>query len=207
MVTKAGAFFSTASFEDFEPFCSWQTEEGCEILVVHLSDFKKVQLKVQINNRGMLKITGQRPLDTTKWSRFRKEIRISKDCNANEIHANFSSGLLCIIMPKKFTPVGQKDQTTTIQQPQENGEQKSEINQDEVAEKLPTVNELGSAEEKTTSLEKDPWRGSKPMSYKFRLQESLASRLTKGKRVAVNVAVRVVVVVALGAYVAYTCWS
>ncbi|KAF7148707.1 hypothetical protein RHSIM_Rhsim03G0053400 [Rhododendron simsii] len=97
---KAGDAMPT--YDDFEPFCSWRREEGKETLVVHVAEFKRDQMKVHLSNRGTLRITGERPIDGTKWSRFTKEIKVPKDCNPNEITAKFTNaGLLHIIMPKK----------------------------------------------------------------------------------------------------------
>ncbi|KAG5556265.1 hypothetical protein RHGRI_006765 [Rhododendron griersonianum] len=97
---KAGDAMLT--YDDFEPFCNWRREEGKETLVIHVAEFKRDQMKVHLSNRGTLRITGERPIDGTKWSRFAKEIKVPKDCNPNEIIAKFTNaGLLHIIMPKK----------------------------------------------------------------------------------------------------------
>ncbi|XP_057506086.1 inactive protein RESTRICTED TEV MOVEMENT 2-like [Actinidia eriantha] len=80
---------ATQSYEDFEPFCNWSHDEKCETLVLHLPEFKKEQLKVQIKSFGTLKIFGERPVDATKRSRFYKEIAIPRDCNVKEVHAKF----------------------------------------------------------------------------------------------------------------------
>ncbi|XP_057505987.1 18.1 kDa class I heat shock protein-like [Actinidia eriantha] len=118
--SKAEAETPAPSYDDFEPFCSWKREEGKEILVVHVPEFKVEQMKVQTSNRHRLRITGERPLDNTKRSRFTKEIKIPKDCNANEVTAKFTkAGLLCIVMPKKIASEEPKqDQSTPGQQPQ-----------------------------------------------------------------------------------------
>lgn len=39
-----------------------------------------------------------------KWSRFHKEIKLSKECTMNEISAKFSRGILSIVMPKMVQP-------------------------------------------------------------------------------------------------------
>ncbi|KAL7197984.1 hypothetical protein ACSBR2_020497 [Camellia fascicularis] len=83
METKAGAAAAMPPYEDFEPLCGWRREEGQETLVVHIPAFKKEQLKVQIYNLRTLKISGERPLEATKSSRFIKTIKIPRDCNAN----------------------------------------------------------------------------------------------------------------------------
>ncbi|KAG5556263.1 hypothetical protein RHGRI_006764 [Rhododendron griersonianum] len=111
---KAGDAMPT--YDDFEPFCSWRREEGKETLVVHVPEFKRDQMKVHLSNRGTLRITGERPIDGTKRSRFAKEIKVPKDCNPNEITAKFTNaGLLHIIMPKKASVELETEQDQPIQ--------------------------------------------------------------------------------------------
>lgn len=62
--------------------------------------FKREQLRIQVKNNGILTITGEKPVNETKWSRFKKEINIAKDCDSNQIHAKFSRGILLITIPK-----------------------------------------------------------------------------------------------------------
>ncbi|KAF7148480.1 hypothetical protein RHSIM_Rhsim03G0053700 [Rhododendron simsii] len=112
--TKAGDAMPT--YDDFEPFCGWRREEGKETLVVHVAEFKRDQMKVHLSNRGTLRITGERPIDGTKRSRFTKEINVPKDCNPNEITAKFTNaGLLHIIMPKKASVEFEAKQDQPIQ--------------------------------------------------------------------------------------------
>ncbi|XP_057763112.1 inactive protein RESTRICTED TEV MOVEMENT 2-like [Arachis stenosperma] len=98
----AGATIN-GSYEEFEPCCRWIREEKHVTVEIDLKGFKKEQLKVQTNNKGLLTIFGERPLDSSnnKWSRFHKEIRLPKDTNVNEISAKLSHGVLSIVMPKK----------------------------------------------------------------------------------------------------------
>ncbi|XP_030944737.1 inactive protein RESTRICTED TEV MOVEMENT 2-like [Quercus lobata] len=87
-------------YEDFEPYCKWHKGEERDTLEVHLRDFNKEQLKAQINNHGVLKIFGERPLKETRWSRFNKEINVDKKCKTCAIQAKFGNGVLSVIMPK-----------------------------------------------------------------------------------------------------------
>ncbi|MED6143188.1 hypothetical protein PIB30_004279 [Stylosanthes scabra] len=91
------------SYEEFEPSCRWVREENHVTVEIDLKGFKKEQIKVQTNNKGLLIVSGERLLDSSnnKWSRFRKEIRLSKDTNENEISAKLSHGVLSVVMPKK----------------------------------------------------------------------------------------------------------
>ncbi|CAI8593388.1 unnamed protein product [Vicia faba] len=115
METKANEDISKRLYEDFEPYCKWITNEGQKILEVDLKGFKKEQLKVQTNNKGVLKIYGEKPLSASskkKWSRFHKEIRVSKDCEMSGIQAKFSQGILSIVLPKSEATQHAKDVAT-----------------------------------------------------------------------------------------------
>ncbi|XP_028805559.1 uncharacterized protein LOC114760470 [Neltuma alba] len=93
-------------YEVFEPQCKWNKFETLDI---DLKGFKTEHVKVQINqSKGMLVIHGERPLGgtTTKWTRFRKTIKLSEDSNLNEIRAKFSDGVLSIQVPKQVKEPG-----------------------------------------------------------------------------------------------------
>ncbi|KAL7616132.1 inactive protein RESTRICTED TEV MOVEMENT 2 [Lactuca sativa] len=89
------------SYDEFEPMCTWQREDGQDVLVLHLPEFKKDQLRIQISNTGILKITGENVVDGKRRNRFLKEIKVTKDYDSNNIHAKFSQGRLRVTMPKK----------------------------------------------------------------------------------------------------------
>ncbi|KAG8376866.1 hypothetical protein BUALT_Bualt09G0108600 [Buddleja alternifolia] len=93
------------AYEEFEPLCKWQRNKDFDVLEIHLQGFKKEQLKVQISNYGILKISGERPLDASRKSKFFKEISISSTYEASAIHAKFLNGWLHITMPKRKTLV------------------------------------------------------------------------------------------------------
>ncbi|XP_010521313.1 PREDICTED: inactive protein RESTRICTED TEV MOVEMENT 2-like [Tarenaya hassleriana] len=91
----------TEFYEEIEPFCRWQRFEEIDILEVHLPQgSKKQHLKIQVNNLGILTITGECPVEQTKTVRFRKELKVAKTCKRNEIRAKFSRGILHVTMPK-----------------------------------------------------------------------------------------------------------
>ncbi|CAN4118339.1 unnamed protein product [Withania somnifera] len=87
----------------FEPSYEWQHEEGFDLLLVHLPEFKDKQgPKVQVSNCGVVKISGDRQVNQTRL-RFLKEIRVQKDHNTDEIKAKLDKGILKITLPKKLT--------------------------------------------------------------------------------------------------------
>nr|GME11247.1 inactive protein RESTRICTED TEV MOVEMENT 2-like [Ipomoea batatas] len=87
-------------FEDFVPKSELVTEADADILQIHLPDFKKEQLRVQVTRSGSLKISGQRPKWGDKWLRFHKEFPISPNCIQNKITAKFERGILFVRQPK-----------------------------------------------------------------------------------------------------------
>ncbi|CAL9187065.1 unnamed protein product [Musa hybrid cultivar] len=77
----------------------------------------KEQIKIQINDYGQLKISGQRPVADNRWSRFLKELKVPDYCNVSEIKAKFEDGLLYIIKPILATKPGadgMAPETTTL---------------------------------------------------------------------------------------------
>jgi hypothetical protein len=59
-----------------------------------------------------VKITGERPIDGTLRCRFRKQIKIPKNCKTDEIRAKLSGGILQIILPKQTTAFPRKPGST-----------------------------------------------------------------------------------------------
>ncbi|XP_058086454.1 inactive protein RESTRICTED TEV MOVEMENT 2-like [Magnolia sinica] len=104
------------TYEDFEPTSELVHEEGRDTLLISLPEFKKENIKVQVDAMGNLKISGERPLDRNKWSRFRKDAHVPDNCNLDEIHAWLDNGILHITMPKTITRVDTRDQTKTAKE-------------------------------------------------------------------------------------------
>ncbi|KAK9058746.1 hypothetical protein SSX86_023588 [Deinandra increscens subsp. villosa] len=120
------------SYDDIEPLCTWQREDGQDVLVILLPEFKKEQLRIQISNTGLLKITGERVVDGKRRSRFLKEVKVTKDYDSNNIHAKFSQGCLRVTFPKKAVSPSfmSKTPSATVTSPPEAG-QSDDVNMNE----------------------------------------------------------------------------
>ncbi|CAA3009854.1 inactive RESTRICTED TEV MOVEMENT 2-like [Olea europaea subsp. europaea] len=137
--------------EEFEPFCKWERKDDRDVLEIHLREFKKEQLKVQISNLRILKISGERPLDGSKKSRFYKEVQVPKDFDSTAIRAKFVNGYLYIVMPKKTSLSEKREEAESLhedqtkEQPQNGSGQKSRKQETsapvESAETTPAVSE------------------------------------------------------------------
>ncbi|KAF5735163.1 hypothetical protein HS088_TW15G00663 [Tripterygium wilfordii] len=202
MATKAEGATGRQSYEDFEPLCKWQKDEEHDTLEVHLHGFKKGQMRVQINNLGVLTISGSRPLDETRWSRFHKEIKVLKDCKPNEIHAKFSKGILHVVMPKGSSEDHAITKTNTTHD--KDKPKPAQMNPENVTKESMARDQLNAAGASTSisgDIENDNrLDDNKTMMNSFKER---ISRLTRGKPMIVGVAVVVAVaaVVLLGIYV------
>ncbi|XP_021715219.1 inactive protein RESTRICTED TEV MOVEMENT 2-like [Chenopodium quinoa] len=197
------ATISSPTYIDFEPYCEWKKEEGTETLDFHLPDFKKDQLIVQVNNLGVLKVSGEKPAtaDGTKRNRFVKETKIPQGCDINDIRAKFSGGHLHVTMPKKASPQIEQQQmkpeTTSSSAPKPEVTQKptSEAQAPKAEKPKAPSSENGKA---GTSTSYDQAKG----DNKFGLGSSVG-RLQVHKKVNVGLGVAVAAVVAIGVYVAF----
>ncbi|XP_073158507.1 uncharacterized protein [Henckelia pumila] len=171
---------------EFEPFCKWQRKEDRDILELHLQDFKREQLRVQISNQGTLKISGERSINPSRKSKFYKELQISNIYDSSTTSAKFVNGWLHITMPKIKNTVTRNDDKKSVIGPKNDQRPKIDSTKDE-AIPLPS-NEVGNANAKM----EDEFRGRKR-----------AASASKAAKTAVTVAAVGVAVAALVAYVIY----
>ncbi|KAL5837432.1 hypothetical protein ACOSQ3_014601 [Xanthoceras sorbifolium] len=185
---------SRRSYEEIEPFCKWRKDEANEVLEIHLQGFKKEHLRVQLNNVGILVITGERPVDQTKAVKFRKEIKVSDDCMRTEIRAKLTGGVLYITMPKRTTLL----KTGTQNQPDKQNDQEHMDQKPKVEEKVGGGDQRGYRDSNVDRM-------GRTREYLFRMRRPVLQRTQMAGKTALKLGAlaAVVVVVSVGAYVAY----
>ncbi|GLT88693.1 hypothetical protein SLE2022_067080 [Rubroshorea leprosula] len=95
-------------YEDFQPKSEWKEEQGAHLLSVHLPDFSKEQVRViYVDATRTVRVQGERPLGTNKWSRFNRTFDVPQNCSTQKIHGKFHEGILTIIIPKQITELPQ----------------------------------------------------------------------------------------------------
>uniref|UniRef100_A0A7N0SWX9 SHSP domain-containing protein n=1 Tax=Kalanchoe fedtschenkoi TaxID=63787 RepID=A0A7N0SWX9_KALFE len=191
-------------YDDFEPYCKWERYESQDVLNIHVPDFKKNELRIQLSKHGLLTISGQtHPTnDTSKISRFSKRIKISTDdYKEDEIHAKFISGILYITMPKKDASSKTDDQVKNHTHDAANKMKEDVINME--MPPLEDVDEVREPLKKQERRDKQPVGGTmcQEMGYGFGPITGLISDGQKGKKAAM--AASLVAVSSLGAYVLY----
>ncbi|KAL9242530.1 hypothetical protein vseg_016522 [Gypsophila vaccaria] len=210
----------------FEPHSELKNEDGTETLVLHIPDFKKDQLRVQVNNVGVLKVSGEKPLgeDGKRKMMFIKEAKIPQGCDINDIRAKFTGGKLHVIMPVKAAavPENQEQQPATAalagvqsevtQSPTANAAVSEEEKQEASSggdTQNPTANALVSDEQKVKASSGGDGTMGMMRTSKNELKDNMngikdcLARMQVKKKVDVNWGVAVVALVAIGAYVAY----
>ncbi|KAI5323385.1 hypothetical protein L3X38_032457 [Prunus dulcis] len=91
-------------YQDIEPLEEWVREQASDAFLVHLSGYKKENLKIQVTSARYVRVLGERPLGDNKWERFRKEFPIPSNCDPNGISAKFENSVLSVKLPKMIAP-------------------------------------------------------------------------------------------------------
>lgn len=172
-----------------------------------------------------MKISGERPLEENRWCRFRKDFRIPKNCNVNDVHAKFVSGLLYVVMPKTITQVLRHDPATPTQQSPEGKKTESRTKSEMISQEEVNGmdNEVPQKEDYQGSILGDARKAMNSKDGECAYSESknagetiernptgfgfgaagLVWRLKHPTQIFVNIAVAIAVVVAIGTYATY----
>jgi HSP20 family molecular chaperone IbpA len=68
---------ATREFEDFNPVVQWKLGDEVEdqdVVEISLPGFCKDQVRVQVDNQGVLCTTGEQPARGGRWARFKKDL-------------------------------------------------------------------------------------------------------------------------------------
>ncbi|KAH9769281.1 hypothetical protein KPL71_011939 [Citrus sinensis] len=105
-------------FEDFHPMSEWLDEPENNILLVHLPDFTKEQIRITcVRSSRIVRVTGERQLGDNKWSRCNQAFPIPSNCKIDKIHAKWNNAILTVTMPKETItqPQPRKEEPKTTQ--------------------------------------------------------------------------------------------
>nr|XP_027104471.1 uncharacterized protein LOC113725484 [Coffea arabica] len=100
--------------EEFAPLVETVKDKDYSTILLHLPDFRREKLNVQLTAGAKLRVSGEREAENNKVIRFQKEFRISSDINTKKIAAKFDGGILYVRLPKLIAPGGKQDSKLTI---------------------------------------------------------------------------------------------
>ncbi|RZS13018.1 hypothetical protein BHM03_00044548 [Ensete ventricosum] len=101
MDTKPRTASVARSYEEFKPTTELVPGEAFDTFIIR---FRKEHLRVQVDNQGNLRTSGERPLDATRWSRFVVEFKLPENCSLSDVRAKFENETLLVRFPKLIAP-------------------------------------------------------------------------------------------------------
>ncbi|KAL5223979.1 hypothetical protein ABZP36_010618 [Zizania latifolia] len=90
------------AYEELDPAVEWrQVGDEQDVVEISLPEFRKEQVRVQVDNHGVLRATGERPAAARggKWVRFKKDLRLPDNCDVDAVRAKFEDHKLIIVLP------------------------------------------------------------------------------------------------------------
>ncbi|KAM1263135.1 hypothetical protein ACFX13_028846 [Malus domestica] len=104
------------TYEDFQPRFELKEEQEAHRVLVRLPGFLKEQVRITIeHNPNVIRVHGQRPLGSNKYSRFNQTFPIQENCDVSKIDGKFNDGILTITIPKPV--ITQTAATKPVQEP------------------------------------------------------------------------------------------
>ncbi|XP_020194590.1 uncharacterized protein [Aegilops tauschii subsp. strangulata] len=86
--------------EELDPAVEWrQAGDDQDVVELRLPGFRKEHVRVQVDNYGVLRVTGGRPARGGRWIRFTKDLRLPDNCDADGVRARFEDEKLLISLP------------------------------------------------------------------------------------------------------------
>ncbi|XP_076914643.1 18.1 kDa class I heat shock protein-like [Bidens hawaiensis] len=92
---------SSLVFEEFVPPAAWTEDSTGHYLLVGLPDFKRQELKLQVDNKTHLIVSGERQVRENKYKRFAQRFRLPKNADTENITGKLDGEILYISVPKK----------------------------------------------------------------------------------------------------------
>ncbi|KAI5416803.1 uncharacterized protein LOC127073831 [Lathyrus oleraceus] len=99
-VTRAGA--RTALFEEIVPNSGWSEDSTSHYLLVDLPEFKKEDVKLQVDSSGRIVVKGERQASEQKRVRFHLSFPAPSDSEVDKIAGKFDGGILYVTLPKQI---------------------------------------------------------------------------------------------------------
>lgn len=94
--------------KDFVPSSGWTEDSNGHYLLVDLPDFKKEQVKLQVNSSGQITVSGERLTSDNKYvTRFQQMFTLPPDSDVDKISGKFDGELLYVTVTKRA-----KEETT-----------------------------------------------------------------------------------------------
>ncbi|KAJ0680470.1 putative alpha crystallin/Hsp20 domain, HSP20-like chaperone [Helianthus annuus] len=121
---------SSLVFEEFVPPSAWTEDTTCHYLLVDLPGFKKHELKLQVDDRTHIIVSGERQVSENKYKRFEQKLELPKDADIEKITGKLDGEILYISVPKKVEQVHNETKHAASNEDEADNHKKSESDTD-----------------------------------------------------------------------------
>ncbi|CAM0948714.1 unnamed protein product [Alopecurus aequalis] len=117
MDVVGGRAYDEEEGEELDPEVEWkQAGDEQDVVEIRLPGFRKEHVRVQVDNYGVLRVTGGRPAARgggRRWVSFTKDLRLPEGCDADGVRARFEDDRLLITLPIVAAAAGDAASPTT----------------------------------------------------------------------------------------------
>ncbi|MED6109580.1 hypothetical protein PIB30_034987 [Stylosanthes scabra] len=150
-------------YETLQPKSEMKETPEAFLLHVYLPGYTKERIKITfVGSSRKVKVSGERPIQGNKWSRFDQSYPVPENCNPEALQAKFEVGTLILTMPK--IPQ-EKTRATTPNNNKDNNKATEDATTTTTEQKEPLLmgHKTGTEEEATSSSSsKRPIESKKP---------------------------------------------
>ncbi|XP_021633930.1 inactive protein RESTRICTED TEV MOVEMENT 2 [Manihot esculenta] len=150
-------------YQEFVPSAAWTEDSNSHYLLVDLPDFKKEEVKLQVDASGQITVRGERLVNNNKYISFEKTFKAPENSDMDNITGKFDGEILYVTLPKK---VQRKEATNEIRENIEGG-----VGKDNEQEKPSSVGERASELETNEEEEEEERKKKKERKKGSRVDE------------------------------------
>ncbi|MED6208751.1 hypothetical protein PIB30_048198 [Stylosanthes scabra] len=157
-------------YETLQPKSEMKETPEAFLLHAYLPGYTKERIKITfVGSSRKVKVSGERPIQGNKWSRFEQAYPVPENCNPEALQAKFEVGTLVLTMPK--IPQ-EKPRATTPNKNKDKNKATEDASTTTTKQKEPLImgNKKGTEEEGTSSSPKRPIDESKKQEYESGLK-------------------------------------
>ncbi|KAJ1438964.1 HSP20-like chaperone [Sesbania bispinosa] len=101
----------TPVVEEIVPNSGWTEDSTGHYLLVDLPEFRKQEVKLQVDSHGRIVVKGERQANEQKRVRFQLTFPAPVDSDMDKIAGNFDGGILYVTVPKRIAQENRESET------------------------------------------------------------------------------------------------
>ncbi|GAV73833.1 HSP20 domain-containing protein [Cephalotus follicularis] len=91
--------------QQFVPSSAWTEDSNGHYLLVDLPDFKKEEVKLQLDSSGHLTVSGERLVKDNKYVCFEQSFQVPQNSDLDKITGTFDGEILYVTVPKHVAEI------------------------------------------------------------------------------------------------------